>query len=288
MSAVSPLVLSLALSTSRVAGTADVDTDSDGIPDRSEDANRDGKVGSDETDPRKSDTDDDGVKDGDERALGTDPTIVNIPEPLYFDTVRSVGARAGEVEVSTLAELRRADGRYVWAAGPELEWTLGRGLAVELELPFANDGLMSVRGSLQGTLGMSDRGRNVHGWMLTPQWSRAERAFDATALYLGGSRISSRLSAFIMVGARVRQARSGGAPVDVLANPSLFVDVSKHVTFGVEINYAHAIGDGRSCLVLPQLHWLPTAALKVQAGIGPELRARGAGALGAVRVSWNL
>ncbi len=50
------------------------DTDLDGIPDGTEDANHNGMVDPGETDPRKQDTDGDGIGDAQEAAVGTDPT----------------------------------------------------------------------------------------------------------------------------------------------------------------------------------------------------------------------
>lgn len=272
----------------RVAA-AELDSDGDGVPDVVEDEDGDGKVSGDESDPHRPDTDDDGIRDGDERLLGTDPAIVNIPEPLYFDTVRSVGARGGEAEVNTLAQLRRIDGAYTWVTAPEVEWTLGRGLAAELEVPMDRDGLLAVRGSVQGTLAMKQRGRDVYGWLVTPQWTRATRSLDVTALYLQGHRFSASVATFLMVGAHVGRGPTGAAVVEVIANPSIFVDATKHVTLGLEVNYAHAIGSGTTWALLPQLHWLPIGAIKVQCGVGPERSARGnVGMLSALRVSWNL
>jgi hypothetical protein len=52
--------------TSFKCSNANLDTDGDGIPDSIEDADHDGYVDADETDPNDADTDDDGLSDGDE------------------------------------------------------------------------------------------------------------------------------------------------------------------------------------------------------------------------------
>jgi hypothetical protein len=52
---------------------AGVDTDQDGIEDRQEDKNANGLVDPGETNPDLSDTDGDGLKDGEELRAGTDP-----------------------------------------------------------------------------------------------------------------------------------------------------------------------------------------------------------------------
>jgi hypothetical protein len=51
----------------------DVDSDNDGLPDGQEDTNQNGLLDPGESDPRKADTDDDGVSDLIEMAAGTDP-----------------------------------------------------------------------------------------------------------------------------------------------------------------------------------------------------------------------
>lgn len=53
-------------------------------------------------------------------------TIPHIPEPMVFDLMRPLHARAGEVEVNTIGILPPG-GRLKWA--PELEATLLDGLA---------------------------------------------------------------------------------------------------------------------------------------------------------------
>ncbi|TVQ94833.1 MAG: hypothetical protein EA397_00685 [Deltaproteobacteria bacterium] len=81
----------------------DADTDGDGIDDGVEDANPDGVVDPGESDPRRP-----GLSPG---------ARPHIPEPLFFDLVRGLGASKGELEVNVLMGLSRPrEGRTM------LEW----------------------------------------------------------------------------------------------------------------------------------------------------------------------
>jgi len=63
------------------------DTDGDGISDGDEDTNLNGFVDAGETDPRLSDTDGDGLADNDEYGLGTDPLVFDTDGDGYADGV---------------------------------------------------------------------------------------------------------------------------------------------------------------------------------------------------------
>ena len=65
------------------------DADADGLPDAAEDLDGDGVVGAGETDPADTDSDDDGLNDGDEVARGTDPLDGDADDDCYGDAVEA-------------------------------------------------------------------------------------------------------------------------------------------------------------------------------------------------------
>ncbi len=80
---------------------------------------------------------------------------IQLPEPMVFDLVRGLGARAGELEANTLfmSPLRRGHAELAWA--PEVAWAPIDDLALELELPVANMELEAVKLALQQTFDSS-------------------------------------------------------------------------------------------------------------------------------------
>ena len=73
-----------------------------------------------------------------------------IPEPMIFDLVRDLGARQGELEVNSLF-IVPTDGADPTEAeiAPEIEYAVFDDFAVELELPFVEGELDSVKTALQ-------------------------------------------------------------------------------------------------------------------------------------------
>ena len=292
-----PLALALAL--------APRDTDRDGIPDRVEDANQNGRVDPGETDPQRLDSDRDGVPDGVEdadRDGRVDPGESNprvpglfpgsgphIPEPMLFDMVRGLGARAGEVEVNTLVTVpwggRRRDLELDWA--PEIEWAPIHGLALELELPMQNGHLHALKAAAQRTF-QRPRARPAFIDGVQALVEARPGVVDTTALYLLGYRLDRRWSALGMAGARLEWIRGGAPGVAVLANPSVFVDLRERVTLGVEHNLALPFHDPHErrvrpyAAVIPQLHIQVARQWRLQLGGGLRLdhgRLRGLGGL---------
>ncbi len=250
------------------------------------------------------DRDDDGVTDADEKRLGLDPDTVNIPEPLLFDMVRGLGARRGEVELNVLAQGGAGADPHL-TGGPEVEYVFAPGHAVEVELPMSSRGVDAWKGSLQGTLPAPGNGRFVHGWLVTGEYLlgdpdvRCRSAMGiscplgegrlgglgarATALYVVGLRFDRHWSAVAMIGGRGEKERRGRAAFAVL-NPSIFYDASSSITFGMEMN-SLLEDDGTTDLVLlPQVHWQPSRAWKLQVGSGAHVDEAGATWLTTARV----
>jgi len=255
----------------RATGTRPLraDTDRDGVPDGEEDTNLDGVVDPGESDPRVP-----GLFPG---------TAPHLPEPMSFDLVRGLGAHAGELETNVLVTLRPRRGglaQTTWA--PEVEWAFADGLAVELELPMVDREVHALKAAFQWTA-PSPNERFAHGVQVIGEYLLDEEATEITGLYLFGGRTGS-LSTFAMVG--VRGVAAQGGHLEVVANPSVFVDVHEAVTVGLEGNAAFGIHGGRSGAALAQLHWQIARRFRVQIGGGVEVEDGKVGA--AVVTRWIL
>lgn len=235
----------------------DRDSDRDGVADGVEDADQDGIVGPDESDPRRA-----GLFPG---------TTPHIPEPMVFDLVRGLGARRGELEVNTLGlvEIDRGSSRFVWA--PEVEWAFADDYAIELELPMVDRHVEAVKLALQGTLPWRTR-RTIMGWQVFGEVGLDRGASDVVAVYLLGHRFDSVVSSLLMVGGRAEldpdEGLDGGA---FIANGSLFFDVEEWLTTGLETNVTVVDRQRWSVALFPQTHWQLSRHLRVQFSGGAEL-----------------
>lgn len=89
-----------------------------------------------------------------------------------------------------------------------------------------------------------------------------------------------------MAGARSSATRDEGARHGGVLNPSLFYDASSFVTVGLETNTLLEIDGTTDLVVMPQLHWQPARAWKVQVGSGAHVDEGGATLLSALRLSF--
>lgn len=194
------------------------------------------------------------------------PTIA---EPMVFDLVRPLGAKRGELEVNALAQqnLSGPDRTTEWA--PEIELAVADGFAVELELPLEGRHVTAYKIGLQGTFGLLNQGRGIHGVQYLGVWNRAERRWESSLLYVLGNRFNRRVSTLSMIG--IGDVSSAGrSERALLVNHTSFYDASDATTLGVEVNVR--LGRERSVLVMPQLHQSLKPRLDVQAGIGATWR----------------
>lgn len=266
-----------------------LDSDGDGLKDRLE-----RHTG---TDPYDADTDDDGVKDGDEdknhdgahdpgesnpRRTGLFPgTAPHIPEPLAFDLVRGLGARKDEVEVNNLAMVDLKTGVVHWA--PEVEWAFADGYAVELELPMLGRELESVKVALQGTL-PSPWSAFTHGWQTFAEVALDDAATDAVLLYIFGQRFAKKWSYLTMWGGNVGLTQQGYESVAGLVNASLFVDIREWQTWGLETNTEVKDTGNWKVRALPQAHFQLSQRLRLQLGAGIEVHDRELAPIAATRL----
>ncbi len=199
----------------------------------------------------------------------------DIPEPMVFDMIRPMGARAGELEANVLATtpFSGQDRALEWA--PEVEYVLADGIAIEGELPFENNRLVELKMGLQGTFGTMDRGRIVHGVQYLGIYDRHTKRASHALLYMLGRRHTTRLSTMTMVGAGdVRVGQSETRP-GLIVNHSTFVDVAPGRVAGLEVNYNSGADGG--VLMMPQYHGRLTRRIGFQLGAGVDKK-RGASA----------
>ncbi|MEZ4381343.1 MAG: hypothetical protein R3A79_08330 [Nannocystaceae bacterium] len=255
------------------------DADGDGVADEVEDADLDGRVDPGESDPRRP-----GLWPG---------RAPHIPEPLNFDLVRGLGARAGELEVNVL-------GAAHWDAvhmaplelAPEIEWAPVDNLAVEAEAAIVGGRLVAFKFAVQGTRARPLAPGYLDGWQLLTRVAddgAGALAADVMGLYIGGLRFAadSPWSALVIAGVG---GRWGGGPaptsVSLLVNPSVFVDVKEWLTLGLETNLRATVGEPHFARLLPQVHLQISRRVRVQAGVGVDVdtRRRAAAGVAALRL----
>lgn len=195
--------------------------------------------------------------------------VPSIPEPMIFDMIRPLGAVRGELEANVLA-IKPTNGEpLTWA--PEVEMAVADGLALELELPMTGTRVDSLKLGVQGTIGTGFDGRFVHGVQYLGTVDRAGR-WGSSLLYLAGIRYDRHWSSMTMIGAKAPNSLQPGRAV-LLANHSLFRDVGRATTAGVEVN--HLGGRQGNWVIVPQLHQRIGHRAVVQLGAGME-KPRGA------------
>ncbi|WP_323982062.1 hypothetical protein [Novosphingobium aureum] len=191
-----------------------------------------------------------------------------MPEPMVFDLVRGLGARAGELEVNTLATtpLSGQDKVVEWA--PEIEYAIIDNLAIEFELPFENMALTELKVGVQGTFGTFDRGRIVHGVQYLGIYHREDKAASHALLYLLGRQHSDRWSTMTMLGVGDVRVGQSESEAGLLVNHTTFYKVNETQTAGLEVNYKSDRDGG--VLVMPQYHASVIGNFGVQVGLGVD------------------
>jgi len=202
---------------------------------------------------------------------------VSIPEPLMFDLVRGLGAKQGELEVNSLADLPLNDSsnRSVeWA--PEIEYALFNNFAIELEFPFENFELEAYKMAIQWTIGSSKNNKFIHGIQVIGESYLHDDILELSFLYVPAYRFNEVWSALGLFGVMVE---SGSDVPDknntILLNASVFADLNKHTIVGLEFNNSdptiQKIDDNNmELLVLPQVHYEFDRGFSFQFGIGPK------------------
>lgn len=231
----------------------ELDTDSDDVNDGVEDIDRDGVLDPGERDPR---------------VPGLHHTAARLPEPLVFDLVRGLGARAGEVEVNALVVVTHAHDQVTVDWAPEVEWAIVDDFAVELELPMHNAELHAIKVAAQWTA-PSPEPLFAHGLQTLVETNVLTWRPEVSLLYLLGGRVGPA-TVFAMVGARTHEPYQSNDAWSVLVNPSVTVDLHETVTVGIEANLKAALHGPVALGLIPQVHWQISSRARIQVGIGAE------------------
>lgn len=214
-----------------------------------------------------------------------------IPEPMVFDLVRPLGEKrgAGEINVLGLVPLRRTSGTVdhapdplglvrrssdtqgmEWA--PEIEYTVADGFSIEFEMPMENALLEAYKAAGQVTFGTGFDHRFIHGAQVIAQYDRDPGLWTTSWLYLAGYRFDQTWTLFAMVGPRFEHGgQIGGRHTEMLANVTLFADVSDRLVAGIEVNHAQVMNGHMTLLVMPQAHYELGRYWMLQAGVGARV-----------------
>jgi len=208
-----------------------------------------------------------------------------IPEPMVFDLLRPLGARAGEREVNVLAVRPLRTGAPTgWA--PELEYAYAPGQSLEIEFPFADDRLVAYKAALQGTFGIGANGRFIHGWQVITLYDREVARTETSLLYIAGYRFGPRWSVLGIAGIEKAGLKAAG-PTTLLVNPSLFYEIDPLTVVGVEVNLRRGLSldDTTRCLIIPQIQRRLTETTTLQIGLGAQVETgRDPGLVAAMRL----
>lgn len=175
--------------------------------------------------------------------------IPHIPEPMYFDLVRGLGASRGEVEINSLFSTSPGSGTFSWA--PEIEVAFRDGFSFELEFPMENRNREALKVALQGTFNTFHSHQGIQGFQVIAERSSNRQGTKFDALHLLGHRFNHRWSAFFMQGVRTGLGAKRGQ-VSGLFNPSVFFEAGPRLVLGVESNLVFGRSTQRRFLFLPQ------------------------------------
>ena len=211
-----------------------------------------------------------------------------IAEPMVFDLIRPLGAKRGEGEVNVLGMVplgqasgrlngvedpvglvRRSPDREAIEWAPEIEYAVCDGVALEFELPMENSRLEAYKAAGQVTFGTGLNHRFIHGAQAILQYGRDSSVWTTTGLYLAGFRFNQMWSVFGMFGGRGEVfGPVAEKEIELLANMTLFADVTDRMVLGVETNFNQVIGGDAGVLLMPQVHYEIDRYWMIQGGVG--------------------
>lgn len=197
-----------------------------------------------------------------------DSPQLHIPEPMVFDLVRGLGARAGEIEANTLLVMPFDSGQTEALWAPEIEWAPVDNFAIEFELPFHNDRLEALKFAIQPTFSSAPNLPLQHGAQVIVEHLLGEGLTELTGLYLLGLRFNNRWSVFTMTGARLDVRTQGPETVHMLQNLTVFRQFGDHIALGIENNLDRALNGTTTNRTVAQFHWELTQNLEWQMGGG--------------------
>jgi hypothetical protein len=218
------------------------------------------------------------------RSGATDHRI-HVPEPMFFDLVRGLGARQNETEANVLAQfpLNRGNERSIeWA--PEVELAVFDDVGLELELPFHDGTLDAYKFAAQFTFGQSESRRFIHGTQLIVEKARHQSKVETSALYIPAHRFDEHWSTLWMIGARTEFGDDREHDLTLLLNGTVFYESGGRATYGVETNFASPGGGEETILLMPQVHLELALEWTLQLGMGVEFGVEKTDGTAAVRL----
>ena len=208
-----------------------------------------------------------------------------IAEPMHADLVRGLDPEPGELEANVVGIAPVGAGSRGIAWAPEVEWAPTRRAAFELEVPFVDGAVQSVKLSAQLTLMRPRRHRPAQGLLVSASLPVQQDAAIQVAHVLA-TRLGRRFDLVTQLGPHVTvHTSSAHATVGVVASVAGFLALRDGNAVGVEIGWTHEAR--RSALeVLPQVHVLAAEHVRVQLGLGArhELGTRDVTAIVGMRV----
>lgn len=199
-------------------------------------------------------------------AVSGQSEVPKIPEPMFFDLVRPLGAKKGQWEANSLfsTPLRQFEEPFDWE--PETEYVIGRGFAIEPQVIFHNQHLKGGQFTVQQTFGTRWKHRFIHGALGRIEYFHPNLVSGEWA-YLAGARLNKRWSVFSITGLR-RTDFSGSGKFQALLNPSIFYSIGKKVNIGLETNLALGSGSTNQYQFVPQMHLQMDKTNELQFGVG--------------------
>jgi hypothetical protein len=187
-----------------------------------------------------------------------------IPEPLLFDIALPLGTKKGSLEVNSIFRHPFGDGKLI--SVPEVEGAVLDGLSFELEIEFEGSSQVGWSVAGQPTFGRGWGRRFIHGAQLIVERNDSDRTTEIVAMYIPAVRFSPVWSLLAMIGARTPV--SGDGDTRFVFNGSVFAEISRPLTLGLELNYRADISRTEKLEAIPQVHWRITNHFGIQAGFG--------------------
>jgi hypothetical protein len=189
-----------------------------------------------------------------------------IPEPMFYDLVRSLHSQKGEIEVNALMFQSPDNQTNNLNISPEIEFVPFDHFGVEFELPTTGGNIHAYKAALQYGF---DRGipSLVNGVQLMYEQIIESKEKELTLKYLAGKRFKSLHSIFVMLGPRYELEHKHWQEI---INLSYFYDFNDHIDLGLEINNISEKFEIQRQQILPQIHLAMGNHFKIQFGMGAQ------------------
>ncbi|MDF3822029.1 hypothetical protein P3G55_19140 [Leptospira sp. 96542] len=209
-----------------------------------------------------------------------------VPEPLYFDLVRNLGSKKGELETNVLSKFHPKHGAKHAA---EVEYTFLDNHAIEVEFPMEGNKVTEAKLAYQATFGTTFNNRYMHGFQTISESSLSDEGHTLSALYLSAFKFNEKIGILIMNGYQNYSGMSylSGRSLDgsyetfpnpafknkvrsdrYLFNANVFYDYSETWIYGIEINIRTNFKEEREYVVLPNIKYHLNQKTNIHFGFG--------------------